>query len=489
MEDQYQTSPNNKDSMSRKSDARLLTDNKLNAIIADLIEKTKILAEELKNSNKIAAELMLQNSELRKKYSNLKDKFLQFLNDEEIIDYMESDHNMQQSNGIIFKLKQYENSVQNLKTDNINLEAINQQQKQQISDLQVKINNLEKSTKASEILKSIDQNKDMEIQNLKEQIRILQDQLSGADQSHQQSQQEYVSDSNYYPNQIQNNYERNNQQQPKEKMTRAYSQIQLGNYDNNNNNLNSIKNNANFMKKQLNQQQIQNPQSAYNSSEQFSGRDFQNNFNNHQMSNIPSQQNLENQSNGIYSNNSRKPLQQKNSYYNRNFNEYNELLYSEQNNENLDLDFYQQSQQREEQAKNAQQYHAQNRQYQNQQSVQMQQQHGHYNNTNNQKQQNLNTPQTVFNTTLQYTSENQENNGSFENRYQNSTESNRLILSGGAGKSLIDPHKPFGRHQKSPSYIDPQAAAKYARSTVSLKKNQPTQKGQTMTIGNNKKKI
>lgn len=49
------TSPNN----SRKSDARLLTDNKMNILIANLIEKTKILTEELKNSNKIAAELLL----------------------------------------------------------------------------------------------------------------------------------------------------------------------------------------------------------------------------------------------------------------------------------------------------------------------------------------------------------------------------------------------------------------------------------------------
>lgn len=58
-EHQYQTSPNTKDNLSRKSEARLLTENKVNTIIADLIEKTKILAEELKNSNKIAAELML----------------------------------------------------------------------------------------------------------------------------------------------------------------------------------------------------------------------------------------------------------------------------------------------------------------------------------------------------------------------------------------------------------------------------------------------
>lgn len=51
-------------------------------MIVDLIEKSKILAEELKNSNKIASELMADNYYLRKQYSNLKEKFLQFLNDE-----------------------------------------------------------------------------------------------------------------------------------------------------------------------------------------------------------------------------------------------------------------------------------------------------------------------------------------------------------------------------------------------------------------------
>lgn len=76
MKQNNQASPNEKDNNSRKSEVRLLTENKMNNILADLIEKTKILTEELKNSNKIAAELMLQNSDLRKKYSNLKDKFL-----------------------------------------------------------------------------------------------------------------------------------------------------------------------------------------------------------------------------------------------------------------------------------------------------------------------------------------------------------------------------------------------------------------------------
>lgn len=43
-----------------------------NEIISDLIEKTKVLAEELKNSNRISADLMEENTGLRNQYTSLK---------------------------------------------------------------------------------------------------------------------------------------------------------------------------------------------------------------------------------------------------------------------------------------------------------------------------------------------------------------------------------------------------------------------------------
>lgn len=49
----------------RMSEGDVFTEQRVNNIIAELIEKTKVLAEELRNSNKIASELMEQNAELR----------------------------------------------------------------------------------------------------------------------------------------------------------------------------------------------------------------------------------------------------------------------------------------------------------------------------------------------------------------------------------------------------------------------------------------
>jgi hypothetical protein len=50
-----------------------------NHVITELIDKSKILTEELKNSNRITANLMEENNGLRSQYTKLKTKFLSFL--------------------------------------------------------------------------------------------------------------------------------------------------------------------------------------------------------------------------------------------------------------------------------------------------------------------------------------------------------------------------------------------------------------------------
>lgn len=96
-------------------------DDRMNEIIAELMDKTKLLADELRNSNRIATELMTTNVQLKKEYTILKNKFLEFLDEGDLQDYISSKSNPQ-SNNNNHKTKQLNEELMNLKSNKRALE-------------------------------------------------------------------------------------------------------------------------------------------------------------------------------------------------------------------------------------------------------------------------------------------------------------------------------------------------------------------------------